>query len=154
SHQFLVETLQGGTVILVAIAALRTDRGSRVGASARLSIAVCLGVLTKASNILFLAPLIAVGSWRIMLAGKPGKPVAAIDIVATVFAGVVVVATIAWYVTNWADMAEHVRVATSGDVALRYGSPVEPLRKLSYWLYSLAKAISPFLAIAVVIAAL
>jgi hypothetical protein len=145
NHQFLTETTQCGAAAVMMYAALQVERRSLIQAASLTVIAIGLALLSKISSITFILPFVCYIAFVSFVTRKrPRPPTSRSDVLLAIIAGGVALVCVAWYATNGTPAIQHFIRATSGEVALRYGTPVELSRKLEYWSYWLGKSISPF----------
>ena len=145
NHQFLTEATQCGAVSVMMYAAVKVERRSLTQAVSLTGIAVSLALLSKISSITFILPFVCYIAFVILVTRKRPRPRNSwSDVLLAIIASGVALACVIWYATNWTAAIQHFRRATSGEMALQYGSPVELGRKLQFWSYWLGKSVSPF----------
>lgn len=145
THRYMVEITQAFAVTAVAFVALRAERRSSMRTFGLLAMVVAVSLLSKASSVTFVLPLLGYVALALFTARRRPRPATRpVDVAVAAAAIVVVAATLSWYVVNWAPMVHHLAQSVSGENALRYGSPVHPPMKLTYWSYSLGRALSVF----------
>jgi hypothetical protein len=150
THQYLVEMTQCATVAIMIFVAWRAERRSLMRTLSLAGIATGFAMLSKASSLTFVLPMLCYVTVALLVARSGRRPKTdLVDFALLVAASIVIVSAGIWYHTNWNHVAQHFRDATAGDVAMHYGRPVELGLKLQYWLYWLGEAISPFLALSV-----
>jgi hypothetical protein len=119
-----------------------------------------LGLLVKTTSLMLILPL---GGYIsiVLLVHRVGIEKLAVaprwhwSDLAFVFSAVAATVTAAsWYVVNWHLMVQHFINATTGEVALNYGSAGPLLSKLAFWLYFLSLGVSSFSIISIGLAAL
>jgi len=154
NHQFLVETTQCAAVAFMMFAAFQIEKRSWLAALSLVVIGVVIGVLSKESSIIFIAPLLAYAILVLFITRRrPKLPMRPGDLLLAAAAGSAVVAATAWYWENLFLSIAHVHAATSGDAALNWGSEVHLGPKLAFWTSTLAKALSPFLQVSLAMGA-
>ena len=144
NHLFLVEAVQAMTVMGLAWIALRADGLSWPRLAAGTVFWVSLALLAKTTSAAYVAPfLLYIGIARAGLqrAQPAAKP---IDFFLLFGAVLVAAVTLRWYELHWSAVTAHVKEATSGDVALFYGSDGPFLAKLQHWTLGLLQVLSPF----------
>ena len=160
THQYLVEFTQGVTIAALMLIAVGAEKKS---ATRTLSLAILiagLGMSIKTTSLMFILPLggyigivLLVNRVRIgKLATVPRWRGSDLALVLSAVAATAAVVT--WYATNWLLMAQHFVNATTGEVALNYGSADPLLSKLAFWISFLSLAISPFSIISIGVSAL
>src|ERR1051326_169022 len=149
NHQFLVEAVQAVTVIAVALVALRADCWSWVRLAAGALLSVSFALLAKTTTAAYVAPFLLYVGIVCAASKQPRPPTRPADFF-LLWAGVLLAGmTVAWYAMHWSAVVSHVKEATSGDVALLYGSTGPLVTKLGYWWGALLQALSPFFWLAV-----
>jgi Dolichyl-phosphate-mannose-protein mannosyltransferase len=144
NHLFLVEAVQAMTIMGLAWNALHADRQSWPRLAAGAVFWLSLALLAKTTSAAYAVPfLLYIGIAR---AGSQQSRPAAKPIDFFLLFGAVLVAgvTLRWYVLHWPAVAAHIREATSGDVALFYGSDRPFVEKLQHWALGLLQVLSPF----------
>jgi hypothetical protein len=137
SHQMFVEPLQGLATVWVFYIAVKCPDWPKSRIMVHLGAALVLGLLAKATTPLYcLAPCLYCGYF---LVRKPGAPDFQAEwklwpsrILIVVFGCLAMVCAL-WYCRHLADVWQHVRDASSGDVALAYGSREPISHKLVVW---------------------
>lgn len=158
SHQFFVEPLQALTIAWVLLIAVRCGEWPTARVVLHLAAALIAGVLAKATTPVYcLLPCLYIGfvlarkpfrqgwqsEWR-----SPSERALIFSIAA------VVPLTALWYAVNLKFVWQHVRDASSGEIALNYGFRASLERKLVVWLGLLNQSfLSPYLGWVVVMAA-
>jgi hypothetical protein len=145
NHQFFAETTQMATCAVMVFAVTQIERRSLIGAASLIVIGCCIGMLSKPSSITFIVPLVCYATAVLILTKDRPRPQPTRSDIALASAALgLVLAAGSWYFENWTLTVQHFRQATSGDIALHYGTPVQISRKVEYWTYWLGKSISPF----------
>jgi hypothetical protein len=154
THQYFVEIMQCLAASVAMAVALDAEKRSRARTAAMLTGVVAFGFLSKASSMTFLLPMLcyaAAAMW--MTRRKIRPPLRRGD--AAWLAGAACIAGLAatWYFTHWQFVVRHFIDATTADIALHWGSPVNLPAKLGYWLGWFGRSLSPFVIVIAVIAA-
>jgi hypothetical protein len=153
NHQFFTETTQMVSCAIMVFAVTQIERRSLVGAASLIVIGCCIGMLSKSSSIIFIFPLVGYAAVVLIATKDRPRPRATRADIALASAALgLALAAGSWYFENWTLTVQHFRAATSGDIALHYGTPVQISRKLEYWTYWLGKSISPFPAVTILLA--
>jgi hypothetical protein len=119
-----------------------------------------LGFLVKTTSVMFILPLGGyIGIVLLVHRGRMEKLAVAprwhrSDLALVFSAAAAAAVAASWYVANWHLIVQHFINATTGEVALNYGSAGPLLSKLAFWLFSLSLAISSFSIISIGLAAL
>jgi hypothetical protein len=151
SHQYLVEPLQCLAVAWTVLIALRCHEWPRARTLVHLASAALLGMLAKASTPAYAFLPIAFivlslvrnrqpwdfrAEWR----RTPSRALVCAFLVAGAFAAL-------WYAVNYAAVLQHIRDASSGEIALNYGFRAPAAEKYVVWLRFLEQAfLEPYLA--------
>jgi 4-amino-4-deoxy-L-arabinose transferase-like glycosyltransferase len=153
THQYLVEMLQCFAAACMIFVAWRAEKRS-VGRVLSLTLAaVALSFLSKASSAPFVLPVLAYIAVALFVTQRRPKPqTSASDLILLIAAVALTGGTCAWYFINLEPTVRHFIEATSGDVALNYGSAVHIATKLKYWTTTLGLALSPFFLVSICIA--
>lgn len=149
-NQYFVEVLQCLTVSAMMLVAWHARTIAPIRTTLLALIVATMSFLTKASSATYVLPLvvyIAVVNFSRKAPAQGSLGIA--DAVLAIVAVISLTAAVGWYAVNWKPMVQHIVDATSGDVALNYGSSVYLPTKLKYWLISLAIAISQFATITI-----
>jgi hypothetical protein len=148
THQFLVEMTQCATVACLMAATWRVERRSWVGAIGLLLLSATAAMLSKASSVTFVLPLLFYAAIAVVATWGRDRPNPTTTDWIIFCAGFIFFSLgAAWFWNNWIAMIAHVRAATAGEVALEYGTPVELGRKLTFWTYWLAKSLVPMISV-------
>ena len=158
SHEFFVEPLQAFTVAWILLIAVRCTEWPAPRTAIHFAAALLAGILAKATTPLYcLFPCLYIGlilirrrfwqgwnsEWRL-----PSSRALAVATAATM------PLTAMWYAVNLKAVWQHVREASSGEIALHYGSHASVASKLFVWLRLLDQSfLSPYLGWAVILAA-
>ena len=152
NNQFLVETVQVMGVTGMAWIAFQADRLSMLRLASGIIIWASLAMLAKTTSIAFILPfLVYIGIARLATQGGARAPARLSDYGLAVGAALVFVITVAWYAIHWSAVIGHVMEASSGDIALLYGSTRPFFDKLIFWSRHLLWALSPSLLFAVIL---
>jgi hypothetical protein len=153
THQYLVEMVQCFAAACLMFVAWRAEKRSLGRVLSLTLAAVALSFLSKASSAPFVLPFLAYIAVALFIARRLPKPqTSASDLILVITAVALTAATCTWYFINWEPTVHHFIEATSGDVALNYGSPVHIATKLKYWTITLGLALSPFFLVSFCIA--
>jgi hypothetical protein len=137
SHQFFVEPLQALAVAWCFYIASRADDWPKSRTAVHLASALVLGVLAKTTTpfycvvpTLYCAYLLVRGrsEWDLKAEWKLRSSRALV-----VVFGILGIVCCVWYLRNLAGVWQHVHDATSGDVALNYGTRDSIFGKLIVW---------------------
>jgi len=153
SHQYLVEPLQCLAVVWTVLIALRCPEWPRARTLIHLVSSTLLGVLAKASTPVYaLVPIAFIlfslarsrqpwdirGEWR----RWPSRALTYGFMVSGAFGAV-------WYARNYAAVLQHIREASSGEIALQYGFHAPVVQKYIVWLGFLVHGfLEPYLVLA------
>jgi hypothetical protein len=156
SHQFFVEPLQALAVAWTVLAVIRCKEWSAPRIVLHVAGSLIVGLLAKATTPLYcLFPFLYIG---LVLLRKPlfrGWQSEWRNTSMRVLAFSVCIAgplTAAWYAVNLKAVWRHIREASSGEIALQYGTHASVTNKLVVWLKLLDRSfLSPYLGWAVVI---
>jgi 4-amino-4-deoxy-L-arabinose transferase-like glycosyltransferase len=160
THQYLVEMTQCFTAALCVAAAWGAEKRSSVRTLALVLAVIALSFLAKSSSMTFVLPMLTYIAVALWITRRKVRPAFRwMDALFLVGAAVITVSAVAWYAVNWRAMVQHFVSATTADIALNWGSPVNLPVKLSYWTASFMKSLSPFAilsvcTVAIVVAAL
>jgi hypothetical protein len=128
--------------------AYRAERRPVIRTALLMLITVSLSFAAKASSMPFVLPFLAYTILVLIITRGSARPAAGKrDALLFIAAAAIAAATAAWYVINWEATVAHLVQATTGKVALFYGSPVVLSTKLGYWLSTLGRAWSPIIVI-------
>jgi hypothetical protein len=105
-------------------------------------------LLSKASSIIFVIPLLAYAAVAVATRGV-SKRVTLLDFALALLATAAVMAMLSWYVVNWEPMSAHFKAATVAETTVAWGSRVYLPAKLQFWISQLGMALSPYRAIPV-----
>jgi len=150
SHQFFVEPLQALAVAWCFYIAVRSSDWTKPRIALHLASALILGALAKATTPLYcLAPCTYAGY---QLVGKPSPWNFAAElefrssrVLAFLLAPLGILCGF-WYIWNLGSIWQHVRDASSGDIALNYGARDSVFHKLIIWSQLLRTSfLSPYL---------
>jgi hypothetical protein len=138
SHQFFAEPLQALAVAWVVLIADRCSEWPAARTMAHLGGALILGLLAKATTPLYclLPCLYAVLALfrRPLGVGWKEEWGHSSTRVLIAFIAVVTPLTVMWYSVNLKAVWQHIRLASSGEVALQYGFRASVARKLIVWI--------------------
>jgi hypothetical protein len=148
SHHCLAELGQTFCAAAVMASVVAAPTQSWLRALSLNAITASLGLLSKASSIIFILPLLAYGSVGVATRGV-SKRLALSDYALVLLATTAVTATVSWYVVNWEPMSTHFKAATVAETTLAWGSPVYLPTKLRFWISQLGMAFSPYRAISI-----
>jgi len=138
SHQFFVEPLQALTIAWVVLIAVRCTEWPAARILLHLAAALLAGALAKATTPLYcFLPCLYIGfalirkpfwqGWKTEWRSPLARALVAFISVATPF-------TAMWYAVNLRAVWQHVRDASSGEIALHYGFRASVGHKLILWL--------------------
>jgi hypothetical protein len=144
THQYLVEIVQCFSATCMMFVAWRAERRSIVRTLALTLGAAALCFLSKASSAPFVLPFLTYIALALFFSTKPKAPLSASDIILLIIAVIIAGMTFAWYLANWQATEQHFIDATTGGIALNYGSPVHVPTKLRFWTSTLSLSLSPF----------
>jgi hypothetical protein len=150
SHQYLVEPLQCLAIAWTILIALRSNGWPRARTLIHLASSALLGILAKASTPIYsLLPMAFIvlslvrnpqpwdfrAEWR----RWPSRVLVCAFLVSGAFGAL-------WYAINYAAVLQHVRDASSGEIALNYGLREPVAQKYILWLRFLEQAfLDPYL---------
>ncbi|MEA2977384.1 MAG: hypothetical protein QOF19_2904 [Alphaproteobacteria bacterium] len=141
---YLTEMTQAFSVAVAIFVAWRAERRSLTRTLALCLSATALGFLAKSSSIVFLVPMLTYVAVALFISrGRPKSRTSIADISLVAMAVMLLAATATWYAYNWESMVQHLVGATTGESALNYGSRIELIKKLSYWISWLDLSLSP-----------
>jgi hypothetical protein len=148
-HNYLTEMVQCSSVASMMFVAWHAEKRSHVRMFALTVAAVAMCFLSKASSAQFVLPFLTyIGVALFIARGQPRHPTRSSDFALLLLAVAIMVATVAWYLVNWKATVGHFLEATSSDIALFYGSPVQIGMKLKFWTNTLSLSLSPFSVVA------
>jgi hypothetical protein len=150
SEQFFVEPLQAVAVAWVLFIALRSREWPTARTLIHLAAALLLGALAKATTpvycfvfCLYAAPVILRRPFKLDLVTE--RRLASSRWLMLAFVAILP-ATAAWYAINLKYVWEHIRLSSSGEVALEYGFRASVGQKLVVWAHLLRESfLAPFL---------
>ena len=152
SHQYLVEPLQCAAVAWMLLIAAKVPVWPTARIAVHVTAALILGALAKTTTPVFCAaPAVYIAlavlrrgraSWEFRAEWKSRVSRALI----LLSAALGVLATV-WYLRNRGDVLQHIRDASSGAIALRYGWRASPVVKFGTWTGLLEQSFgAPYLA--------
>jgi len=154
NHQYLVETPQCAAAAFMMFAAFQIEKRSWLRALSLIVIAAVIGMLSKASSMTFVLPLLCYGLLALFVTrSRPRPAMRPQDLLLAAIAAGAALALFAWFRENFAYVAAHFQEATSDDATLNWGHEVHLGPKLSFWISTLAKALSPFLQVSLAMGA-
>src|SRR6202049_5166157 len=138
SHQYFVEPLQALAVAWCFYIALRAGDWPKPRTAIQLASALLLGVLAKTTTPLYcLVPTICAGYFLVRMPGKwslAAEWKSRSSRTLAIAFGLLGSLCGFWYLRNIASVWQHVRDASSGDIALNYGARDSVYHKLIIWL--------------------
>jgi hypothetical protein len=150
SHQYFVEPLQCVAVAWVLLVAAKASVWPNARIAVHLIAALILGLSAKASTPVYCAApctyialaVIRKGAfWEFSVEWRSRVSRALI-----LLSGAFGALTAVWYVRNRGDVLQHVRDASSGAIAVRYGFRASPMVKLGAWTHLLEQSFgAPYL---------
>jgi hypothetical protein len=148
--QFLVESAQVMTIAGMAWIACRAGRLPTMRLLSGTIIWVALAMLAKSTSLAYVLPFVAyIALMQFITRGdRMSFSVKPIDYALIALATLLVAVTVAWYAIHWSLMVRHVAIATSGNIALLYGSKNAFMIKLRFWIGALFTVLSPYFLLA------
>jgi hypothetical protein len=144
NQQFLVECVQAMSVAGLAWIALSTNRLSLPRLAAGMIFWITLALLAKTTSVGYVAPFLAYACIVRAASIGSGRAAESRDVVLLIGAVAVAGMAAAWYAMHWSPVLAHVKEATSGEIALLYGSQGPLLAKAQFWLWALEQGLAPF----------
>ncbi len=160
THQYLVELAQGVTIAALMLIAVGAKKRSATRTLSLAILTASLGLSIKTTSLMFILPLGGYIGIALLVNRVRIEKLATVprwrgsDLAFVLSAVAATAAAVTWYAINWHLMAQHFVNATTGEVALNYGSAGPLLSKLAFWISFLSLAISPFLIISIGVSAL
>jgi hypothetical protein len=151
SHQFFTEPLQAVAVAWVLLIALQCKEWPTLRTLLHLSGALLVGLLAKATTpvycilfVLYILYVVARRPFKLDFVTERRKRVSVC--IAVIMTGAAPL-TAVWYLVNFKTVWEHVRLASSGEVALQYGFRASVGTKLITWVHLLNQCfLAPYVA--------
>ena len=144
SHQYLVEPLQCFAIAWAILIALRCDKWPRARTVLHLAASTLLGMLAKASTPVYAVIPIAYILLNLVRSQQPWDFKEEWERRASklLVYGCLIVGALGslWYARNYAAVLQHVRDASSGEIALNYGFRAPVAKKYVAWLRFLKQA--------------
>jgi hypothetical protein len=136
AHQYLVESLQVFAVTYIFWTAIASPKLSRLRLLAHLLTATSIALLAKSTSPLYcaLAGVLAFYSLFRAKSWVKDRQDRAQSLALLCIGCVLAAGTLGWYVHNFQQVVAFARIATSGTVALNYGTAGTFYSKLAYWL--------------------
>jgi hypothetical protein len=144
NQTFLVEAVQAMTVMGMAWMALRADSLSWPRLAAGTLFWTSLALLAKTTSLGYAAPFLLYIGNVCAISHRQRSAARLSDLLLLLAAVLLVAVTLTWYVMHWPAVVAHVKEATSGEIALFYGSDRPLTAKLLFWSRALLQALSPF----------
>jgi hypothetical protein len=144
NQQFLVECVQAMSVAGLAWIALSTNRLPLTRLAAGMIFWITLALLAKTTSVGYVAPFLAYACIVRAASIGSGRAAEPRDVVLLIGAVAVAGMAAAWYAMHWSPVLAHVKEATSGEIALLYGSQGPLLAKAQFWLWALEQGLAPF----------
>ena len=141
SHQYLTEPLQTFSVTWVFLAALKSSSWPRKDVLFHLSAAGCVGILAKAPTPMFCVFPAAIALAFLFTKREAGASrVSRLHYCAWALLFILIGETLVWYHHNYKFVLWHVREASSGEVALAYGTQNPFVTKIATWMTLLQRS--------------
>jgi hypothetical protein len=144
NQQFLVECVQAMSVAGLAWIALSTNRLSLPRLAAGMIFWTTLALLAKTTSVGYVAPFLSYACIVRAASIGSGRAAAPRDVLLLIGAVAVAGMGAVWYALHWSSVLSHVKEATSGDIALIYGSHGPLLAKAQFWLWAIEQGLAPF----------
>jgi len=144
SHQYFVEPLQALAVAWVLLIAIRASDWPRHKIVLHLSASLALGELAKATTLAY-CMLPVIYCVLVVFRKRPGGDLSSawksrLFRIQSLITVVVVLVGTAWYLRHVSSVLQHVRDATSGEIAAEYGNGGDFLTRFIVWIRLLAQA--------------
>ncbi len=143
THHYLTEPLQAFTSVLAIAMALHAERRSALRNITFAIILTSLGLLAKASSIIFVLPALAYMAVAVLATRGDQRPlIKRTDVAWLAVAIASAIAAIGWYAANRDAMMAHFVQATVGDEVKNYRQPTPYFEELGYWIATMADVLS------------
>ena len=150
SHEMLVEPMQAVAVAWTFYIALRSEDWPKARIIVHLGSALILGVLAKATTPLYCMLPLLYSIYCLVRRPGPAKfrgewAIRSSRVLILVF-GILILPTVLWYLRHLGEVWQHVRDASSSNIALQYGSRDSIAHKFVLWTQLLVQSFfSPYL---------
>lgn len=143
TRHFLTEPLQGFAAAFSVLVALDAEKRSLARNSALVMLMVAMSFAIKATSFIFVLPALTYMAVALLVTGRATRPRATPGDLALLATGVVVLgATLAWYIVNWAPMVAHFVQASIGPEVQQYRTATPYLQELWFWIVAMSNALS------------